>query len=112
MSRYGAITDSHQTPEEFRVESFLQDMLSINFGNCGVPEKLQDFLIRDKKGIEDIFLGQDCLYILPKSQQSAKYLFDLCVGDKDEYDSYPNSLADEISWVKLGNRYYLSLWWD
>ena len=112
MSRYGQITDSKQTPQEFRVEYFLQAMRNLNFGNCGVPTQLQDFLLRDKKGIEDVFIGDDSLYILPRSKQSAKYLFDTCVGNEDEWNDYPNSLADEISWVKMGDRYWLSLWWD
>lgn len=87
-------------------------MRDINFGNCGVPTELQDFLLRDKKGIEDIFLGRDNLYILPRSRETAKHLVATCIGEKDEYDEYPDTLADEIEWVKLGDRYWLMLWWD
>lgn len=105
-------TDSGQTPEEFRVKSFLSDMRSINFGNCGVPTKLQEYLIRDKRGIEDIFLGEDCVYILPRSRDTAKFLLDVCLGEKDHYDNHPDALADEIGWVKMGDRYWLNLWWD
>lgn len=113
MSRYGSITDYGCSAQEFRVKSFLQEMNSIDFGNCGVPTKLQDHLIRDKKGIEDIFVLDDSLYILPRSKQSAKYLFDVVMNDYNaELNDSEFPLADEIDWCKLGDRYYLRLWWD
>lgn len=113
MSRYGQIRDSKKTAQEFRVDYFLQTMRGIYFGNGGVPTQLQDFLLRDKKGIEDVFIGDDSLYILPKSQQSAKYLFDTVINGYDEvYQNEGCPLADDISWVKMGDRYWLNLWWD
>lgn len=114
MSKYGNIHDSKfKTPQEFRVDNFISIMRDIHFGNCDIPTELQDYIIRDKKGIEDIFLTDNGLYILPKSIQSAKYLFDVCTGEKNiEYNEYENSLADEIDWMKIGDRYWLSLWWD
>ena len=113
MSRYGDVTDYKMTAQEYRVNSFLQSMRSIDFGNCGVPTKLQDHLLRDKKAIEDIFRGEDCLFILPKSQQAAKYLFDVVMnGYSENIPDCEFPLADDISWCKFGDRYYLHLWWD
>ena len=116
MSQYGQIIDSKQSVQEFRVDLFFGSMRSINFGNSGVPTKLQDHLLRDRKGIEDIFMVDDSLYILPKSKQSAKYLFDVvmdgCSTEDDGEDDDGMPLADDISWVKMGDRYWLSLWWD
>lgn len=112
MSRFGSITDYKSSVQEFRVKSFLQNMKSIDFGNCGVPSQLQDYLLRDKKAIEDIFVDGSCLYILPRSRQTAKYLFDVCVGKEDEYGDHSKALADEVDWCKFDDRYYLRLWWD
>ena len=113
MSRYGQITDYKMPVGDFRVESFLQCMRHIDFGNCGVPTKLQDHLLRDKKAIEDIFVVDASLYILPKSKQSAKYLIDVVMNGfvkGDEEYAFP--LADEVGWCKFEDRYYLQLWWD
>jgi len=103
----------NQAPEEFRIDLFMSSMKHIDFGNCGVPTELQDFLLRNKKSIEDIFLGDDSLYILPKTRDIAKELLSVCMGEEEYNDpGYYRALADDISWIKLGDRYYLSLWWD
>lgn len=99
--------------QDYRVNQFICSMRDIHFGNCDVPNKLQDFLIRDKKAIEDVFVIGDSLYILPRSRQTAKYLFDIVMNGYDEvYQNEGCPLADEIEWVKMGDRYWLSLWWD
>ena len=112
MSQYGQITDYKMPIKNFRVESFLQCMRHIDFGNCGVPTKLQDHLLRDKKAIEDIFVIDASLYILPKSKQSAKYLFDVVMNSFVEGADSEFPLADEVRWCKFEDRYYLQLWWD
>lgn len=113
MSRYGQVVDYKMDSAEFRVKSFIQEMRSIDFGNCGVPTKLQDYLIRDQKAIEDIFTVGASLYILPRSRETAKFLFDVVMDEYDESrDDCGFPLADDVTWAKLGDRYWLHLWWD
>lgn len=113
MSRYGQIHDFDQTASEFRVQLFIGDMDRIDFGNCGVPTALQEYFKNNREKIEDVFVVDASMYVLPATHESAKELFDICRGkrDEDEDDGW-YTLADEISWVKLGDRYWLSLWWD
>lgn len=112
MGRYNNICDMNCTPNEFRVDQFIGTMDRINFGNCGVPKQLQEYIRNDRKAIEDIFVCGDSLYVLPRTRETAKYLFDVVMDGytEDNYDEQP--LADEVEWVKLGDRYWLSLWWD
>lgn len=106
------VTDYGRTAPEFRVKLFLEEMKSIDFGNGGVPTKLQDYFIRDHKAIEDIFMMDASLYILPKSRESAKFLLDVVNNGYDQNSDGEFPLADDISWCKLGDRYWLHLWWD
>lgn len=109
--RYGQVDDFKQKPEELRVNILMQDMGRIDFGNSGVPNVLQELLKEKRELVEDAFFGSDSLYILPATREFAKELFYTMVGEKDgEYDYF--SFADDIRWVKLGDRYWLSLWWD
>lgn len=113
MGRYNNINDMECTAGDFRVSRFIQSMDGIDFGNCGVPKQLQEYIKNDRKAIEDIFVCGDSMYILPKTRETAKYLFDVVMDGytEDDYcDKIP--LADEVKWVKLGDRYWLSLWWD
>lgn len=112
MNKVNISESKYSTPQELRIETFISSMRYIDFGNGGVPSKLQDYILRDKKAIEDIHYDNATVYILPKSQQTAKYLLDVCLGDKDLSDEYPNALADEIGWLKVGDRYWLRLWFD
>lgn len=116
MSRYGNIQDPKCSAQDFKIDRFINDMGRISFGNSGVPKELQEYIKADRKAIEDIFACGDCLYILPKTRETAQYLFKVAMNGyvensiDDNDTSYP--LADEIEWIKLGDRYYLSLWWD
>lgn len=112
MSRYGHIRESNETPEQFRVASFIQSMGRIDFGNCGVPTVLQEYVKNNRGSIEDIFIDNDSVYILPRTRESASELFNLCRGEKEDDEEDYWGIADEINWLKLGDRYWLSLWWD
>lgn len=109
---YGKIMESDLTAGQFRVQAFIQNADRIDFGNCGVPTQLKDFISNNKSLIEDIFVDNDGLYILPATAASAGKLFNLCTGKKNEWNDYDETLADEINWTKIENRYWLSLWWD
>lgn len=109
--RYGQIRETGQTAEEFRVQNFLYESDN-QLGNGGMPKRLQEFLKEHKDDIQDAFTDSDTAYILPATKQFAAALFAECVGKKDEWGDYPDCIADEIDWIKLGNRYWLQLWWD
>ena len=111
MSRYGQIRESGETAEHYRVSSFIAAADRIDFGNCGVPTVLQEHIKTNRDSIEDIFIDNDSVYILPRTREAARELFDLCRGEKEDEEDYWG-IADEINWLKLGDRYWLSLWWD
>lgn len=111
--RYGRINETNQTANEYRVGLILNSVSAIQLGNGGLNKPMIHFLNRNKADIEDIFLDNDSLYILPKTKEFATLLFNTCVGEKVQgEDEYLSPIADEIDWLKLGDRYYLRLWWD
>lgn len=109
MKRYGRIEDSKCTAQELRIQSFKSGMRGIDFGNCGVPQDIQYVFNSHVDWVEDVFIGIDSIYILPSSREAAENLYDVVVRieDGEEY-----ALADDVSWYKLGDRYWLGLWFD
>lgn len=80
------------------------------YGNGGPGVELLDFLTKYRSEIQDAFRTGDELYILPSSKRFAAMLASLL--SKDGHDKRGERFADEIDWVKLGDRYWLRLWWD
>lgn len=109
--RYGKVSESGQTSEEFRKDVVLYSIGYGQFGNGGFSKEMVEFLKSNREEIQDIFCDSDTVYILPSSKQFAAMLFNKCIGEKDSYGDY-SGIADEIDWIKLGQRYWLRLWWD
>lgn len=112
MSRYGQIRECNSTAADFRVSLFFQSTISQQLGNGGIPTNLQEFLTKNRDKVEDVFSGNDSVYILPKDKDFARALYKECVGPLDKHGEYIEPVADEIDWNKIENRYWLGLWWD
>lgn len=109
--RYGQLHEMQETPEQYRIQVFMWGMDRIDFGNCGVPTAIQEYFRDKKENIQDVFIGEDSMYILPATEEVAEELYDLIVPTEAE-DGEATALADEVSWLKLEDRYWLHLWWD
>lgn len=83
------------------------------FTNGGYPKDLFKLIKEDHSLVEDIFASDDSLIILPSSREAAKNIYDACVYFDDEWnDGELRGVADDVSWIKMDGRYWLSLWWD
>src|SRR5690606_6938357 len=85
MSRYGKITETNQSAEEFRKDTFLYDVGRMQFGNGGFSKEMIEFLKTNIEEIQDVFCDSDTVYILPGTKQFAAMLYKECVGEKDSY---------------------------
>lgn len=112
MGKYGDIRESEKSAEEYRVDTFLYHIYKNDFGNGGFSREVVEFLEQNREEIQDAFVDYDSAYILPATKKFAKELYEACLGDAltDSENSF--AIADEVDWLKLGNRYWLRLWWD
>lgn len=70
---------------------------------------LIDFLKENKDSIEDVFVGYDEIFILPKTIKFANKLQHFVYDDVDE--SF--TVSDDCGWeIDDDGRYWLWLWWD
>ena len=86
----------------------LKDFEPPNGGGAGV---LHEYIKDNHSAVEDIVLDSDSLMILPSSKEEAGKLYNLAVGEADK-DEETFAIADEVDWVKIEGRWWLSLWWD
>lgn len=110
--RYGKIYEEKQSAPDFRVDSTLRSLDRLQLGNGGVNKETLLFMTQYRSELQDMFIDDDSLYVLPASKQFAAMLFSHCIGKRDEYGEHSNAIADEIDWIKIGSRYWLRLWWD
>ena len=110
--RYGKVIESGQTAEEFRIDTFLRNIAYNDFGNGGFSKGAIKFLNDNRQEIQDAFVDYDSAYILPASKQFAAELYRVCLGEAFSDPDNSFAEADEVDWIKLGQRYWLCLWWD
>ena len=111
MARYGNRRETDKPLSEIRFEDACS-LLEREDWN-GAPTKLIADYVRNKvNGIEDIFLGDCSCTILPKDKESAQKLWELIMDDVIKNPEDSTALADEVDWLKIGDRWWLNLWWD
>ena len=108
--RYGRIREDSGTVAQFRTMLFIND-LGEQRGNGGFSPETATFLRNNRSLIADAFTDNDSVYILPKTREFAKELFKQILHNYDPEKDY-GAEADEVEWVKIEGRYWLSLWWD
>lgn len=81
------------------------------FTNGGYPKELFGVISADHSLVEDIFASDDSLLILPSSKEAAKKIYASCVYFDDDCGEL-RGVADDVCWLKMDGRYWLSLWWD
>lgn len=110
MSRVGEVRDYGDSA----IDQKINLTVSITeFTNGGYPKELFDLISADHSLVEDIFASDDSLLVLPRSKEAAKKIYASCVYyDEDWDDGELRGVADDVSWLKMDDRYWLSLWWD
>ena len=111
MSRYGQIRETGESTQEFKVREFLNSM-DMQLGNGGLSRDTQAFLRENSDQIEDAFIGEDGMYLLPATREFATLLYNQILGKHYDPEEDYGAEADEVEWYKVDNRYWLSLWWD
>lgn len=91
------IQESAMSAEEFRIDSALCSAQSRPLKN-----EFAEFLRENLSELQDAIYEPDCLLLLPSTKQFAIRL--LKEASKE--------VADELSWVKIGSRYWLRLYWN
>lgn len=112
--RYGNIRENKgTTTHQYRLDQscFAMDDMTIN--GAATPN-VAKYVRANPDDIEDIIVGSCQVLVLPSSKDAAGRLAQFALGDKNEegdYD-YENTIADEVDWEKIEDRYWLRMWWD
>ena len=111
MARYGNRRETDEPLESIRLRE-LCNLLEREDWNGAPTSTIANYIRNKDSGIEDAFLGDCSCTILPKDKESAQKLWELVMGDVLKAPEDNLALADEVDWLKIGDRWWLNLWWD
>ena len=105
-----SVKDIPRNSEGKLTESELQTVVACEWLKQGIlslvgGEKISNWLLKHIKGIENIFAGDDRVYIKCKDPEINKELAEFVVKEQ---------IGDEVQWKKCkgSDRWWLLIWWD
>lgn len=107
MARYGNRRETATTLAKLRIQENVMNFRDQDWNGARTNE-VADYVMDEKNGIEDFIVGDSACMILAKDRDSAKKLWTFAAPQDDE--SF--GIADEVDWLKVEDRWWLTLWWD